>query len=95
MISLFFMPETLFDRRLEETLVEDSDFKEKIEEHEDVSISSGEAYRPPPMDFKTYLRRLWLWDLDRPASRKLKAKDFVVRPLSMLKYPSVAFPAIY
>ena len=47
------------------------------------------------MDFKAYIHHLWFWDLDRPASRQINAKDFVVRPLSLLKYPSVVFPALY
>ena len=96
LIVLFFMPETLFDRPENEPLVEDmSDLKEKIEEHENISINSAEAYRPPPMDFQTYLHRLWFWDLDRPSTRRMKASDFVIKPLSMLKYPSVALPALY
>ncbi|KJA16133.1 hypothetical protein HYPSUDRAFT_321431 [Hypholoma sublateritium FD-334 SS-4] len=93
-IILFFMPETLFDRPDESTKEIFADDKEKIDEIEDVS-SPREAYRSPPMEFRTYIRRLWFWDLDRPASRQIKAKDFVVRPLSLLKYPSVVFPALY
>ncbi len=88
------MPETLFDRPDESTQEIFADDKEKIEEIEDV-MSPREAYRSPPMEFKTYMRRLWFWDLDRPASRQMKAKDFVFRPLSLLKYPSVIFPALY
>lgn len=96
LIALFFMPETIFDRPADETVVEDSKLMEKVEEHNTTSISSlGETYHPPHMEFKTYLRRMWLWDLDRPSSRKMKGSDFVVKPLSMLKYPSVAFPTFY
>ncbi|KAF9478103.1 MFS general substrate transporter [Pholiota conissans] len=79
--SLLFMPETLFDRP-------DNDSTDNV------SIV-GDAYRPPLMEFSTYLRKLWFWDLDRHASRQIKATDFVIKPLSMLKYPSVAFPAFY
>ena len=91
---LLFMPETLFDRPDESTQEIFADDKEKIEEIEDI-LSPREPYRSPPMEFKTYMRRLWFWDLDRPASRQIKAKDFVFRPLSLLKYPSVVFPALY
>ncbi|KAF5352100.1 hypothetical protein D9758_009385 [Tetrapyrgos nigripes] len=51
-------------------------------------------YQPPPLTLKTYLNRLWFWDLERPPTRKLKPTDFI-KPLSMLKYPSVVFPALY
>ncbi len=94
LIILFFMPETIFDRPYESTQEIFADDKEKIEEIEDV-LSPREAYRSPPMEFKTYMRRLWFWDLDRPASRQIKAKDFIVRQLGLLKYPSVVFPALY
>jgi hypothetical protein len=94
--SLFFMPETLFDRpdddATDASLVEQE--KEHIDELEDVS-TTGDVYHPPPMEFSTYLRRMWFWDLDRPPSRQMKATDFVIKPLSMLKYPSVTFPALY
>ena len=92
LIILFFMPETLFDRADKVTQEIFADDKEKIEEIEDVS---SEPYRSPPLEFKTYIRRLWFWDLDRPTSRQIQVKDFGVRPLSLLRYPSVAFPALY
>lgn len=91
---LFFMPETLFDRPDDSTQEIFADDKEQIEQIEDVS-SPREPYHCPPMEIKTYLRRLWFWDLDRPASRQIHAKDFIIRPLSLLKYPSVIFPAFY
>ncbi|KAF5366026.1 hypothetical protein D9758_006737 [Tetrapyrgos nigripes] len=53
------------------------------------------SYQPPPLTLNTYLNRLWFWDLERPPTRKLKPTDFAIKPLSMLKYPSVAFPALY
>lgn len=95
LIILFFMPETIFDRSDDSTeeIFADED-KEKMDEIENVSIPR-EPYHSPPMEFKTYIRRMWFWDLDRPASRQMKAKDFVVKPLSLLKYPSVAFPVLY
>ncbi|KAF5366023.1 hypothetical protein D9758_006738 [Tetrapyrgos nigripes] len=52
-------------------------------------------YQPPPLTLNTYLNRLWFWDLERPLTRKLKPTDFAIKPLSMLKYPSVVFPALY
>ena len=89
------MPETLFDRPGDVAAeIIDEDKKENIDELENISIPE-EIDRPPPMELQTYLRRMWLWDLDRPTSRQLKAKDFGVKPLSMLKYPSVVFPVLY
>ncbi len=96
LIILFFMPETIFDRpdnSTEESFSDDDD-KEKIVEIENV-LTQGEPYRSPPMQFRTYMRRMWFWYLDRPASRQMKAKDFVIKPLSLLKYPSIAFPVLY
>ena len=95
LVVFFCMPETLFDRPGDVAAeIIDEDKKENIDELENISIPE-EIYRPPPMELQTYLRRMWLWDLDRPTSRQLKAKDFGVKPLSMLKYPSVVFPVLY
>jgi hypothetical protein len=96
-ICLFFMPETLFDRSAtaesdSEVVVPDLDDDEKIQPSQEIH---GERYVAPPMTFKTYMNRLWFIDLERPPTRKLRAIDFVVKPLSMLKYPSVAIPAFY
>ena len=90
------MPETLFERPndITDDISLDEDEKEKIDALENTSIQE-EIYHPPPMELKTYLHRMWFWDLDRPASRQIKAKDFGVKPLSMLKYPSVVFPVLY
>ncbi|KAF8911596.1 major facilitator superfamily domain-containing protein [Gymnopilus junonius] len=93
--AFFLMPETLFDRpREESTDKEVLEHVEKIEENAEISVV-GRAYEPPALSFKDYLHRMWFWDLDRPASRRIKASDFVIKPLSMLKYPSVVFPALY
>jgi hypothetical protein len=96
LICLFLLPETLFDRpqnRIKTDLigmeVDDNDVKFRQD------LPQGERYIPPPMSWTTYLNRLWINDLQRPPSRRLKAKNFVVKPLSMLKYPSVAIPALY
>lgn len=89
------MPETLFDRPGDGAdKIIDEDKKENIDELENISIPE-EIYRPPPMELKTYLRRMWLWDLDRPTSRQLTARDFGIKPLSMLQYPSVVLPVLY
>ncbi|KDR75545.1 hypothetical protein GALMADRAFT_486763 [Galerina marginata CBS 339.88] len=93
-IALLFMPETLFDRP------EADDTDEKIVGHDKFDVKgdlpiSGVVYELPPISFKDYAHRLWFWDLDRPPLRQIKATDFVVKPLSMLKYPSVTFPALY
>lgn len=87
------MPETVFDRptKFDNTAPEKNDMKIDKEEIE----YQGEQYVPPAMTLGAYMNRLWFWDLNRPVSRQLKSTDFVVRPLSMLKYPSVAFPALY
>jgi len=94
-ICLFFMPETLFDRPAtaeSELIAPDLDDDEKSRSNQEIQ---GERYVAPPMTLKTYLNRLWFIDLQRPPTRRLRARDFVVKPLSMLKYPSVAIPAFY
>lgn len=93
--ALVLMPETLFDRPAEETnpdvsLTQDGDGSDIQKRDQPLA-----PYAPPPLAWEVYLRRLWFWDLDRPHTRYLRATDFVVKPLSMLKYPSVAFPALY
>ena len=93
--AFFLMPETLFDRPQDDsTDKEVLAHNEKYDTQVEVSVV-GSVYEPPPFTFKDYMHRMWFWDLDRPASRRMKATDFVVKPLSMLKYPSVAFPALY
>lgn len=87
------MPETLFDGPDEDNT--NSSVVQDVIEKDEMPILEPEPFEPPSMAFRDYLHRLWLWDLDRPPSRRLKATDFVVKPLSMLKYPSVAFPALY
>ncbi|KJA28812.1 hypothetical protein HYPSUDRAFT_211467 [Hypholoma sublateritium FD-334 SS-4] len=94
LVVFFCMPETLFDRP--------DDFADQVSDEDKVIIAQlenistpGEIYRPPPMTLKTYFHRMWFWDLDKPTSRQVKAKDFGAKPLSMLKYPSVFFPALY
>jgi len=93
--ALLFMPETIFDRPHEYTDIEILGQSDDIEGERPNSLFSGNSYAPPSLSMKAYMRRLCLWDLDKPSTRQLKAKDFVVKPLSMLKYPSVAFPALY
>lgn len=97
LVCLFLLPETIFDRpqnRVGKELigveVDDSD---ELKFRQD--LPRGKHYTPPPMSWTTYLNRLWIIDLQRPPSRRLKATDFVVKPLSMLKYPSVTIPALY
>uniref|UniRef100_A0A8H7Y900 Major facilitator superfamily (MFS) profile domain-containing protein n=1 Tax=Psilocybe cubensis TaxID=181762 RepID=A0A8H7Y900_PSICU len=94
-MACIFMPETIFDRPKERSTDENvlDDLKDSEERIEDAI--TGDVCKAPPMSLKTYIRRLWIWDLDKPATRKIKATDFLVKPLSMLKYPSVAFPALY
>lgn len=98
-LAFFLLPETIFDRPTEAAT--DEDLIEQIIKSAETGTQykgapiTGVPYIPPPMDLKTYLRKLWFWDLDRPESRRLKATDFVIKPLSMLKYPSVTFPALY
>ncbi|KAF8886030.1 MFS general substrate transporter [Infundibulicybe gibba] len=58
-------------------------------------VKDAARYTPPPLTMSTWRDRLWFWDLQRPPTRRLRWSDFVVKPLSMLKYPSVTFPALY
>lgn len=93
------MPETIFDRPTEgatdEYLVEQITKVTGKGSEDDGAPIARVPFVPPSMSLETYFRRLWFWDLDRPESRRLKATDFVIKPLSMLKYPSVTFPALY
>ncbi|KAG9221335.1 hypothetical protein CCMSSC00406_0009975 [Pleurotus cornucopiae] len=96
-ICLFALPETLFDRSL---AIEELDeslpcSKAEIVHAESSASIRREPYMAPPMLWRTYTRRLCLWDLERPTGRRMKASDFVVKPLSMLRHPSVAFPALF
>ncbi|KAF5355133.1 hypothetical protein D9756_005566 [Leucocoprinus leucothites] len=95
-ICLFFLPETLYTRPLgsyDEILT-------NISKNDDLDgtdiqelLRGGEVYHAPPLAVRTYIRRLGFWDIS--AERHLRRRDFVVKPLSMMKYPSVAFPAIF
>jgi MFS family permease len=48
---------------------------------------------PPRMGMKGYLHGLKLWT--RHPDLRLKATDFVIPTVKMMKYPSVLFPALY
>ncbi|KAK7472310.1 hypothetical protein VKT23_000430 [Stygiomarasmius scandens] len=93
-ICLFLLPETLFDRPRDTAVVPNTHSTSPIKNSSPYT-EAGQVYKSPPFTLKTYLNRLWFWDLERPPTRKLKATDFVIKPLSMLKYPSVVFPALY
>jgi hypothetical protein len=95
-ISFFLLPETLYTRppsAYDDVLagltkndeLDSTDIKELLKQ--------GKVYQPPPLKFSVYIRRLGFWYPSQ--DRKLRARDFVVKPLSMLKYPSVAFPALF
>ncbi|KAK7472311.1 hypothetical protein VKT23_000431 [Stygiomarasmius scandens] len=84
---LFLLPETLFDRP--------RDIAHLTSFNASTFSNTGQLYTSPPLTMKTYLNRLWFWDLERPPTRKLKGTNFVIKPLSMLKYPSAVFPALY
>jgi hypothetical protein len=97
-ICLFFLPETLYtrppgsyDEILTNLVKSDSGDLDGAELNE--LLQQGETYQTPPMKFWTYVRRLGFWDIS--PDRHLKKRDFIVKPLSMLKYPSVLFPAIF
>ncbi|THV06621.1 MFS general substrate transporter [Dendrothele bispora CBS 962.96] len=97
-VCLFLMPETLFDRPRDnaQTILPNTHSSPPLSPSSSpVREGVQQPYQPPPFTLKTYLNRLWFWDLERPPTRRLKATDFVIKPLSMLKYPSVAFPALY
>ncbi|KAJ8516938.1 hypothetical protein ONZ45_g5803 [Pleurotus djamor] len=106
-VCLFLMPETLFDRppsdapssmpSSQASFTEETESKRAVRTTEDVPEEKHkhERFIPPPLSLKTYMNRLWFWDLERPPTRQIKRRDFVVKPLSMLRYPSVAFPALY
>lgn len=95
-ICLFALPETLFDRPITTGLDENltGSKVEVIHVESDTNVRQ-QPYASPPMSWKTYVSRLCLWDLERPTGRQMEASDFIVKPLSMLRYPSVAFPALF
>ncbi|KAJ3559989.1 hypothetical protein NP233_g11125 [Leucocoprinus birnbaumii] len=95
-ICLFFLPETLYTRPPGSY----DEFLTSIAKNDDVDgtdiqefLDQGEVYHVPPMGFWTYVRRLGFWDIS--SDRHLRKRDFIMKPLSMLKYPSVVFPAIF
>ncbi|KAG6832086.1 hypothetical protein H0H87_002914 [Tephrocybe sp. NHM501043] len=94
-VCLLFMPETIFDRPASELNGTDKELPTAQAARAFDSFALGEPFCPPPMFWKTYLNRLWITDLERPVSRSLEKRDFVLKPFGMLKYPSVTFPAIY
>lgn len=95
-VCLFFLPETIYTRSpgsYDEILAE-------LTENNDLNgvelkefLKQGEVYCPPPLKLRTYCNRLKFWHAS--SERHIKARDFVAKPLSMLKYPSVAFPALF
>ena len=91
-VCLFFLPETLYTRppgSYDEILINMTK-NDGIDTNK--LLQQGEVYKPPSMKFRSYFRRLILWDIS--PDRHLKGY-FIVKPLSMLKYPSVAFPATF
>lgn len=95
-ICLFLLPETVYTRppsAYDEVLTDlvKNDDLDNIEFKE--LLRQAETYHSPPLRFRVYINRLGFWDVS--PDRYLKAKDFVIKPLSMLKYPSVAFPALF
>ncbi|KAF8998412.1 major facilitator superfamily domain-containing protein [Cyathus striatus] len=91
-ICLVFLPETIFER----------DNGKKINETNSMECEKGTGnestlpivpYIPPKMTFATYLETLRFWT--RSSSRRIAARDFFIKPLSMFQYRTVTFPAIY
>ncbi len=96
--GLFALPETLFDRppavgNMDENLT--SSPKAEVAHVESSANARGEPYTAPPMLWRAYIKHLYLWDHERSKGGRMKASDFVVKPLGMLQYPSVAFPALF
>lgn len=91
-VCLFFLPETLYTRppgSYDEILIHMTK-NDGIDTNK--LLQQGEVFQPPSMKFRSYFRRLVLWDIS--PDRHLRGY-FIVKPLSMLKYPSVAFPATF
>ena len=57
------------------------------------SPSATAPPKKPEMGFDAYVHRLELWT--RHPDLKLRAGDFVLPTVRMMKYPSVIFPALY
>ncbi|KAF9446143.1 MFS general substrate transporter [Macrolepiota fuliginosa MF-IS2] len=95
-ICVFLLPETIYTRpssSYDEALAD----LVKNDELDDAEVKEllkhGEIYHSPPFSLWTYFTRLKLWDVS--PERHLKPRHFVVKPLGMLKYPSVAIPALF
>ncbi|KAG6873140.1 hypothetical protein C0995_002514 [Termitomyces sp. Mi166 len=87
--------ETLFDRPESEVEVQTTPSETELDEGKNQPAFIGEPFKSPPMSLKTYLNKMWIFDLQHPPSRRLKKNDFIIRPFSMLKYPSVVFPGLF
>ncbi|XP_006461353.1 hypothetical protein AGABI2DRAFT_118249 [Agaricus bisporus var. bisporus H97] len=95
-ICFFFLPETLYTRPpgAYDDMLADLTKNDELDSTEIKELlKQGKVYQPPPLTLSVYIRRLGFW-YPSP-DRKLRARDFVIKPLSMLKYPSVAFPALF
>ncbi|KAF8998410.1 major facilitator superfamily domain-containing protein [Cyathus striatus] len=91
-ICMAFLPETIFER----------DNSKEVKETDSMECKMGTGnestlpivpYTPPKMTFATYSETLRFWT--RSSSRRIAARDFFLKPLSMFQYPTVSFPAIY
>lgn len=92
-ICLFFLPETLYTRppgSYDQILIDMTNTSDRIDT--DKLPEQGEVYQPPSMRFRSYIRRLGFWNIS--PDRHLR-RNFLVKPFSMLKYPSVIFPAAF
>jgi len=92
-ICLFFLPETLYTRppgSYDEILIDMTNTSDRIDT--DKFPKQGEVYHTPSMRFQSYIRRLGFWNIS--PDRHLK-RYFIVKPFSMLKYPSVILPATF
>ncbi|PFH50474.1 hypothetical protein AMATHDRAFT_3957 [Amanita thiersii Skay4041] len=105
LVCLFLLPETLFDRSLLVETEPSTPIPSKSLDNDTQSSSQNSFDERPQFTLSVYLKRLWLWDLGYAYSghnigskgprRKIRLREFIIEPMTMLKYPSVTFPALY
>ncbi|PFH50454.1 hypothetical protein AMATHDRAFT_60994 [Amanita thiersii Skay4041] len=100
LLCLVLLPETLYDRSAVMAHEEEEASRTKTPES---GCESDKLQEQPKFTLAVYIQRLRFWEtgyayrniIPNHHHRKLHLQEFVIEPLSMLKYPSVAFPALY
>ncbi|KAF5355110.1 hypothetical protein D9756_005552 [Leucocoprinus leucothites] len=84
-VLIVLLPDTLFQR---------PDTNVTLDVRHDLMISDTKPYQPPRMALSTYLRCLRLVDPERMPKQGVRFSDIFLRPLRLLRYPSILLPAL-